>query len=72
MSVARPGGLDAAFLALENPLNRLHVMATMVLDPSTVSDGFSADRFVATLADRRGIGAVVGELLECARVEAEP
>ena len=52
MNVTRLGGLDAAFLALENPLNPLHVMAIMVLDPSTVPDGFSADRFVATLADR--------------------
>ena len=52
MNVTRLGGLDAAFLAVENPLNPLHVMAIMVLDPSTVPDGFSADRFVATLADR--------------------
>jgi len=52
VSVVRLGGLDATFLALENARNRLHVMAIIVLDGSTVPEGFSADRFVATLAER--------------------
>ena len=36
-------GIDAAFLALETPSTHMHVMATMVLDPSDVPGGFTVE-----------------------------
>ncbi len=45
-------GLDAAFLALETPASHMHVMATMVLDPSEVPGGFTVDTVRALIAER--------------------
>jgi len=45
-------GLDAAFLALETPSAHMHVMATMVLDPSDVQGGFGADTVKRLIAQR--------------------
>ena len=45
-------GLDAAFLALETPSAHMHVMATMVLDPTGVPGGFTAETLKALLAGR--------------------
>lgn len=50
----RAGGIDSAFLAIETQGHPLHVMAVMVLDPSTVPDGFSFERFRDFAADRLG------------------
>ena len=48
----RLSGLDAAFLYLETPSNHMHVCATMVLDPSTVPDGYSFDKFKEMIRGR--------------------
>jgi diacylglycerol O-acyltransferase / wax synthase len=48
----RAGGLDSAFLALETHDHPLHVMAVMILDPSTVPGGFSFERLRDFIADR--------------------
>lgn len=48
----RAGGIDSAFLALETHDHPLHVMAVMLLDPSTVPDGFSFERLREFVADR--------------------
>ena len=40
MAARRLGALDALFLAAETPKTHLHVMAVMVLDPSTVPGGY--------------------------------
>ena len=45
-------GLDAAFLALETPSTHMHVMATMVLDPSDVPGGFTVDTLRELIAER--------------------
>ena len=45
-------GLDAAFLALETPSTHMHVMATMVLDPSDTPGGFTVDTMRRLIADR--------------------
>jgi diacylglycerol O-acyltransferase / wax synthase len=45
-------GLDAAFLALETPSSHMHVMATMVIDPSDVPGGFDVDSLRKLIADR--------------------
>jgi len=45
-------GLDAAFLALETPSTHMHVMATMVLDPSDTPDGFTVDTMRQLIAER--------------------
>jgi len=45
-------GLDAAFLALETPSAHMHVMATMVFDPSNVPGGFGADTVKRLIAER--------------------
>ena len=37
----RLSGLDASFLYMETPTSYMHVAGLMVLDPSTVPDGFS-------------------------------
>ena len=48
------GGIDSAFLAIETGGHPLHVMAVMILDPSTVPGGFSFERFREFAADRLG------------------
>jgi diacylglycerol O-acyltransferase / wax synthase len=45
-------GLDAAFLALETPSTHMHVMATMVLDPSDVPGGFTVETMRKLIAER--------------------
>jgi len=45
-------GLDSAFLALETSSAHMHVMATMVLDPSTAPDGFGVETIKALVAER--------------------
>jgi diacylglycerol O-acyltransferase / wax synthase len=45
-------GLDAAFLALETPSTHMHVMATMVLDPSDVPGGFTVESMRGLIAER--------------------
>jgi diacylglycerol O-acyltransferase len=48
------GGLDSTFLALETHDHPLHVMAVMVLDPTTVPDGYSFEGVREFVADRLG------------------
>jgi len=50
--MARVTGLDGAFLALESPTTHLHMMGTMVFDPSTVRGGLSFRR-IRSLVDER-------------------
>jgi diacylglycerol O-acyltransferase / wax synthase len=45
-------GLDAAFLALETPSSHMHVMATMVIDPSEVPGGFNVDSLRKLISER--------------------
>lgn len=48
-------GLDATFLYLETPTHHMHVAMTMVIDPSTMPDGYSFEaikRFIASRMDR--------------------
>src|SRR5439155_13127736 len=45
-------GIDAAFLALETPSTHMHVMATMVLDPSDVPGGFTVESMRKLIAER--------------------
>ena len=48
----RLSGLDASFLYLETPAQLMHVCGVIVLDPSTIPDGYSYPCFRAEL-DRR-------------------
>lgn len=50
--MARLTGLDGAFLALESPTTHLHVMGTMVFDPSGVPGGLTFRR-IRSLIDER-------------------
>ena len=52
VSVRRLAPLDALFLAAETPVNRLHVMAIIALDPSTVPGGYRFERLRGHIADR--------------------
>jgi WS/DGAT/MGAT family acyltransferase len=52
MTLRRLSGLDSAFLTAERPGNPVHVMAIMVLDPSTVPNGYSFAGFRDFLAQR--------------------
>jgi len=45
-------GLDGAFLALESPTTHLHIMGTMVFDPSGVAGGLGFRR-IRSLVDER-------------------
>lgn len=45
-------GIDSAFLAIETGDHPLHVMAVMILDPSTAPGGFSFEGFREFAADR--------------------
>ena len=45
-------GLDTAFLAAEQPGSPLHMMAVIVLDPSTVPGGYTFERFRDFLGER--------------------
>ena len=46
------GGVDAAFLYCETPTMHLHVCGLMVLDTSTMPEGYSFDRVRSMLLDR--------------------
>ena len=48
----RLSGLDASFLYLETPAQMLHVCGIIVLDPSTMPDGYSFDTMKDELASR--------------------
>jgi WS/DGAT/MGAT family acyltransferase len=48
----RLNGFDAVFLSVETPANHLHVMAAMVLDPSTVPGGYSFEAMRNFIARR--------------------
>jgi diacylglycerol O-acyltransferase len=41
MTLRRLSGLDAALLVAETPSNHMHMMAIMILDPSTMIGGYS-------------------------------
>jgi WS/DGAT/MGAT family acyltransferase len=45
-------GLDAAFLSLETPSTPMHMMATLVLDASSASGGYSFERIVRLVEER--------------------
>lgn len=48
----RLSGLDASFLYLETPAQMLHVCGIIVLDPSTMPDGYAFDSLKEELASR--------------------
>jgi len=50
--MARLTGLDGAFLALESPTTYLHIMGTMVFDPSDIVGGLTFRR-IRSLVDER-------------------
>jgi len=50
--MASLSGLDGAFLALESPTTHLHIMGTMVFDPTDVPGGLSFRR-IRSLVDER-------------------
>lgn len=50
----RAGGIDSTFLALEMSGHPLHVMAVLLLDPTTVPDGYSFEGLKEFVADRLG------------------
>lgn len=52
MKLRRLGGLDGVFLAAETPASHMHMMAVMVLDPSTVPGGYSFQKFRDFIASR--------------------
>jgi WS/DGAT/MGAT family acyltransferase len=50
--VARLTGLDGAFLALESPTTHLHIMGTMVFDPSDLPGGLTFRRIRSLVGER--------------------
>ncbi len=48
----RLSGLDASFLYLETPAQLMHVCGVIVLDPSTMPDGYSFDAIRAEIDSR--------------------
>lgn len=48
----RLSGMDASFLYMETPTRHMHVCGVLVLDPSTMQGGFSADRITALIEAR--------------------
>ena len=57
----RLSGLDASFLYLETPAQLMHVCGVIVIDPGTMPDGYSFERFQA------GIEAQVRDVPEFTR-----
>jgi len=49
-------GLDASFLYFETPNMHMHVVATIVFDPSTVPGGYSFDQVREMIASRLHLG----------------
>ena len=48
----RLSGLDASFLYLETPAQLMHVCGLIVLDPSTMPEGYAFDRLKAEIERR--------------------
>jgi WS/DGAT/MGAT family acyltransferase len=48
----RLSGMDAAFLYIETPSQHMHVVGTLVLDPSTMPGGYSFDAYRELLRSR--------------------
>lgn len=48
----RLSGVDSAFLSLETPTTRMHIVGVIILDPSTVEDGYSFDNLKRLLLSR--------------------
>ena len=48
----RLSGMDASFIHMETPDMHLHVVGTIVLDPSTMPGGYSFDTIRRTIAER--------------------
>ncbi len=48
----RLSGMDAAMLYIETPAMHMHVVGTVVLDPSTMPGGYSFDRFREMVRER--------------------
>ena len=48
----RLSGMDASFLYMETPSAHLHVVGTLVLDPSTAPEAYSFDNVVRLLEER--------------------
>jgi WS/DGAT/MGAT family acyltransferase len=48
----RLSGMDAAFLYIETPSQHMHVVGTLVLDPSTMPGGYSFESFRELLRSR--------------------
>lgn len=48
----RLSGVDSAFLSLETPTMQMHIVGVIVLDPSTVEDGYSFDNLKRLLLSR--------------------
>ena len=46
------GGLDAAFLLFETPTVHMHVLGLVILDPSTMPDGYTFERIKSHLEER--------------------
>ena len=45
-------GMDAAFFHMETPDMHMHVMGTIIVDPSTMPGGYSFDTIKRTVAGR--------------------
>jgi WS/DGAT/MGAT family acyltransferase len=52
MTLKRLSGLDAAFIAAESASNHMHMMAIMLLDPSTIPGGYSFEKLKGFIASR--------------------
>jgi WS/DGAT/MGAT family acyltransferase len=52
VSVEQLGGMDATFLYCETPTMHLHVCGLLLLDTSTMPEGYSFDRIRSMLLDR--------------------
>lgn len=48
----RLSGVDSAFLSLETPTMQMHIVGVIILDPSTVEDGYSFDNLKRLLMSR--------------------
>lgn len=48
----RLSGVDSAFLSLETPTARMHIVGVIILDPSTVEDGYSFENLKRLLMSR--------------------
>lgn len=48
----RLSGVDSAFLSLETPTTRMHIVGVIILDPLTVEDGYSFDNLKRLLLSR--------------------